>query len=159
MKRVWKLISREMKREGLTAKQMASRLRIDPAHLSRLRNGQLRDLSPETFGSLLAGFRKSPDLHSELLTAYLSDKLEGNGRIQLHFVRDAVSELQIGEAAQPYGMDLPAAVTETCVGAGLNRRVAEALGALAIQARANRRLQALLISLAEFSREEPDPVE
>ncbi len=159
MKRVWQLINREMQRESLTAGQMAQKLQIDPAHLSRLRNGQVRDLSPETFGSLLSGLGTSPELQAELLVAYLSDKLEGNSRIRLQSVKDAVSGLQINEAAGPYGTDFPAAVIEACAAAGLNRRMADALGTLALQARTNRRLQAILISLADYSREEGSPDE
>ncbi len=154
MKRVWQLIDREMRDEGLTAKQMAHKLQMDPAHLSRLRTGQLRDLSAEVLGNLVAGVRKSRTLHSELLAAYLSDKLEGSRHIHPEAAKEAMAMLRIAEASSPYEADPLKTVTEACAAAGLNRRVAEALGTLVKQARRNRRLQALLISLADYSSEE-----
>lgn len=154
MKRVWQVIDREMRREGLTAKQMSLKLKMDPAHLSRLRTGQLRDLSAEMLGNLLAGLRKSSDLHAELLTAYLSDKLEGSPRSHMKLAREAGAGLRIAEPASPYGAGAATSVAEAAIGAGLNRRVAGALDTLAAQSRTNRRLQALLVSLADYSRKE-----
>jgi hypothetical protein len=154
MKRVWQVIDREMRREGLTAKQMALKLQMDPAHLSRLRSGRLRDLSAEILSNLVAGLRKSPELHSELLAAYLSDKLEGSRHFKLKAAKEAAADLQVRETANPYGTSIPDTVAQAGVGTGLNRRVADALGTLAAQARTSRRLQALLISLADYSSEE-----
>jgi transcriptional regulator with XRE-family HTH domain len=154
MKRLWKVIDRERRSEGLTAKEMARKLRMDPAHLSRLRTGQLRDLSPESLSYLLAGLRKSPDLHQEVLTAYLSDKLEGTRHVHRQSAKDAAVELLVRETPGAYGTETPPTVTETCVRAGLSRRVAEAIDELSAQALANKRLQALLISLADYGRKE-----
>jgi hypothetical protein len=72
----------------------------------------------------------------------------------LKSAKEAVSALRMNEAPDPYGTTPPDIVTEAGLGAGLNRRVADALGILAAQSRTNRRLQALLISLAEYSCEE-----
>jgi hypothetical protein len=148
MKRLWQVIEREMRAQGLTAREMAQKLRMDPAQLSRLRGGHLRDLSAETLGHFLSGFRDSPVAQTELLAAYLSDKL--GGRVSTELARDVAAGLRVAEDA---ARDTPT-VADLCEQAGLNARVARAFGILAEEAPRNRRLQDLLVSLANYARKE-----
>ena len=93
-------------------------------------------------------------LCSYILSAYLSDKLEGTPHIHLESVRSSVADLRVCETEAPYGTDIPETISETALRSGLNVRVANAIGTLATQARTNRRLQARLVSLADYSSDE-----
>jgi len=144
MKRLWRIIHREMQRDSLSAAQMAARLGMDPAHFSRLRTGLLRDLSAGALGRLLSGFPAGR--HVEIQAAYLADKLEGAGVTDPPSLSKAV---RVREEAPAYGEDI---VEAACIRLGINRRVAAALGSLAKGSVGNRRLQALIVSLAGFAR-------
>lgn len=147
MKRLWRMLDREMQRESLNARQMAAKLSMDPAHFSRLRTGQIRDLSADSLGGLLAGLPS--DRHPEFLSAYLADKLEGAG-LQ---ISEAVPVAdQVREAAPAYGREIPSSIEDACRHAGVDRRVAQALAVLAEQAPGDRRLRMLIVSLAGFAR-------
>ena len=152
MKKLWQVIDREMRRESLTARQMAARIHMDPAHLSRLRTGHLRDLSAESLAQIIAGLGTTPAMQTELLTAYLSDKLDGSRLHMAEAAQKVTDGLTIAEDAAGYRTAAAPGVTQACERTGLNRRVAAALGHLADHAIGNRRLQMLLISLAEFAR-------
>jgi hypothetical protein len=156
MKRIWQVIEREMRTQNLTAREMAGKLRMDPAQLSRLRGGRLRDLSSEALGRLLTRLHDSPEVRAELLAAYLSDKL-GSRVVNARVARKVAGNLRVAEdAADAPGGDA-SAISDLCERAGLSPRVARALGSLAEEARGNRRLQDLLVSLANYARSEiPD---
>jgi len=152
MKRLWQVIEREMQAQGLTAREMAQKLRTDPAQLSRLRGGHLRDLSAEALGNFLSGLRDSPAAQTELLAAYLSDKL--GGRVTTQLAHEVADGLRVAEEAADYAAGNAPTIPELCERAGLNIRVARALGILADEAPGNRRLQDLLVSLANYVRKE-----
>jgi len=152
MKRLWQVIEREMQAQGLTAREMAQKLRTDPAQLSRLRGGHLRDLSAEALGNFLSGLRDSPAAQTELLTAYLSDKL--GGRVSTQLANEVAGNLRIAEEAADYAAGQSLTIPELCERAGLNARVARAFGILADEAPGNRRLQDLLVSLANYVRKD-----
>jgi hypothetical protein len=156
MKRIWQVIEREMRTQNLTAREMAGKLRMDPAQLSRLRGGRLRDLSSEALGHLLTRLHDSPEVRAELLAAYLSDKL-GSRVVNARLARKVAGSLRVAEgAADSSGGDAPT-IPDLCERAGLNSRVARALGTLAEEATGNRRLQELLVSLANYASSEiPD---
>jgi len=151
MKRIWQVIEREMQTHGLTAREMAGKLNIDPSQLSRIRSGQTADLSADTLSHLLAGMRSLGSDQTELLAAYLGDKL--GGRISGRTSCDAAERMIMEEAPVPYGggeMAAPTILPE----AELNLRVAAAIETLAAAAPRNRRLQELIVSLAEYTRTE-----
>jgi transcriptional regulator with XRE-family HTH domain len=152
MKRLWQVIEREMQAQGLTAHQMAQKLRVDPAQLSRLRGGHLRDLSAEALGNILTGLRSSPAAQTELLAAYLSDKL--GGRVSTQLASAVADGLRVAEEATDYAAGQSLTIPELCERAGLSARVARAFGILADEASGNRRLQDLLVSLANYARKE-----
>jgi len=152
MKRLWQVIEREMRAQGLTAREMAQKLRMDPAQLSRLRGGHLRDLSAETLGHFLSGFRDSPAAQTELLAAYLSDKL--GGRVRTELAHEVAAGLRLAEDAADYPAGPAPTMADLCEQAGLSARVARAFGILAEEAPGNRRLQDLLVSLANYARKE-----
>ncbi len=141
-----------MNAQGLTAREMARKLRMDPAQLSRLRAGRLRDLTAETLGNFLAGFHDSPAAQTELLAAYLSDKL--GGRVSTELAHDVAAGLRVAEDAARLRRRRSSHGGRPCEQAGLSARVARAFGILAEEAPGNRRLQDLLVSLANYARKE-----
>gem|GEM_PF-1639419 len=150
MKRIWQVIEREMRSHCLTAREMAGKLNIDPSQLSRIRSGQTADLSADTLAHLLAGMRSLGSEQTELLAAYLADKL--GGRISARTSSEAAERMIMEEAPSPYGAGEMAMATLST--AELDLRVAAAIDALAAAAPRNRRLQELIISLAEYVRTE-----
>lgn len=151
MKRIWQVIEREMRTHRLTAREMAGKLNIDPSQLSRIRSGQTADLSADTLSHLLAGMRSLGSEQTELLAAYLADKL--GGRISGRTSSEAAERMIMEEAPALYGATEMAA-TVTLPATELDLRVAAAIDALAAAAPRNRRLQELIISLAEYVRTE-----
>jgi transcriptional regulator with XRE-family HTH domain len=150
MKRIWQVIEREMQTHGLTAREMAGKLNIDPSQLSRIRSGQTADLSADTLSHLLAGMRSLGSDQIELLAAYLADKL--GGRISGRTSSQAAERMMVAETPTLY--DAGEIASPDLPDTELDLRVAAAIDALAAAAPRNRRLQELIVSLAEYVRAE-----
>lgn len=125
---------------------------MDPAQLSRLRGGHLRDLTAEALGHFLTGLHDSPATQTELLAAYLSDKL--GGRVSTQLANEVAQGLRVAEDVADYAAGHAPTISELCERAGLNARVARAVGTLVEEAPGNRRLQELLVSLANYARKD-----
>lgn len=143
MKHLWKFIERELQDRQWTARQLSDHLKLDPAQLSRLRNGATQDLSADFLSRLLQLAEGSPAKKTELLAAYLRDKLQSRVTADIasessHRVRDDVSPYMPGATTLPGLASLPP-------------RVRTALAELVTAAQDNRRLQKLLIGLAEYA--------
>lgn len=129
---------------------MALRLRLDPSQLSRMRSGELRDLSGEVLGRLLTGLSDSEEVRSELLTAYLADKLEAPD-VPENLLRRSAGSFRVEEVPPVYHSDAERLDRHDPL--ILDPRLASALRTLAASARTSRRLRTILLSLASYVRE------
>lgn len=135
-----------MKNRDLSARQMAQNLHMDPSQLSRLRSGEIRDLSGAALGRLLSHLAETEQQQVEILNAYLSDKL---AEASLH--PDAIrSSTQYAIAERAAGAQAEAEVDMSMVVTNVDKRLAAALHTLGAAAKKNRRLRTILLSLVNY---------
>jgi hypothetical protein len=149
MKRTWRVIEQQMAATGSSARQMALRLRLDPSQLSRMRSGELRDLSGEVLGRLLTGLSDSEEVRAELLSAYLADKLSAPD-VPEPLLRRAAQSFKAEDVPPEYRSEAERLDRHDPM--ILDPRLASALRSLGAAARSSRRLRTILLSLASYVR-------
>lgn len=151
MKRVGRLIDSELRSQKITARQMAEKMRLDPALLSRIRSGQARDIGTRRLLLMQKGISPDATVQARFLAAYLADKIEGNplaDRVAIGVADDGESPKR-REAVGGKGSQ---SIEKYCEDRGLDRRTAAAIGLLIELIPTNRRLRNLVISLAGYAR-------
>lgn len=155
MKRVGRLIDIELRRQGITARQMAVKMKLDPALLSRIRSGESQDVEAKTLMFMQKGISSDGAVQAQLLLAYLGDKLEGNpiaSRITFQLLGEVEAKpILYMEGKEPIKPGTTMDIENGCEKFGLDSHAAKAVKSLVALMPTNRRLRNLVVSLAGYA--------